>query len=131
MAESEETSKEVLIQLTERHYAVPKSTENFRGVLTEVDPEGLEYVEQTISLREHQGRRLGVVRDETKYYTFLGKSYIMRNGDAEIGTGRNGANQQGFHVARLSANSPQEMLKLERECGVYGPPPEHPPWNVE
>jgi len=107
--------------LVERHYVAmgERTTENLSGVISEVDVSDYERMISRTSVICHAAERnLGNVEDSTRYYNFTGVCAFLSHGLVQFGKAVTADNQEGFRMARLFANSLDEMALLELESGL-------------
>lgn len=67
-------------------------------------------------------RGVGNCVDETNSYVFSGRTAILDNGIAQVGTAETADNTKGFHMTRLFAKSLDDMAALEAELGLLHRP---------
>jgi len=109
--------------ILERHYAPDdkKTTDNMEGVLIEIPRDVYDTMVHRIGVygEPPSERGLGLVVDQTRYYTFEGNNVFLENGLAQTGIAKTTDNQEdGFKMTRLSANSENQMRRLEVECNL-------------
>lgn len=99
---------------------MPKgSTKNLPVVAIGLSDELFEHMAERIKLYEHMHRKLGRTEDPTRYYTFEGENYFLRNGLVQLGRAVTTDNMEGFRMIRLFANSTEGIRNLESEVGLF------------
>ncbi|MFH1358889.1 MAG: hypothetical protein ABIH37_03315 [archaeon] len=108
--------------ILERHYAPDdkKTTDNMEGVLIEIPRDVYDTMVHRIGVygEPPSERGLGLVVDQTRYYTFEGNNVFLENGLAQAGMAKTTDNRDGFEMTRIFANSLDQIGKLEVECGL-------------
>ena len=103
--------------LVKRCYVIEGSAQSIPEATGEISQKRYDYVRHVLDLREHENKLSRIIIDTTPSYTFVAEEYVLKNGTAHIGT-RYTLKGGGFGMIRLSANSLEEMMALEKEARI-------------